>query len=365
MALKRVTMQDIADACSLSRNTVSKVFNDRGAVPETTRRMVLHKAQELGYLQVPDATPQSIASKPSTEAQDNSTTPKPRFQNVALITAHMPSEFHFAIIFLPAFTECLSRAGYTLMMYETTPEELQARKLPSHLSLENTAGILGMELFDRGYVEMLTALGLPLLMVDSFSGASLMPMTHDLILMENLASSVAMTTEMIAHGAKHLGFVGDPNHCCSFQERWQGFNIAMNRAGLSIDRRLSILDSDSQPYNEADWIQSQIKKMPTIPDAIFCANDFLAFRVVTALKSLSLTIPGDVMVSGFDNAPQSPLMEPSLTTVHIPNLQFGRVAADILLNRISHPDRPYSNTYVHTSPVWRNSTARKPENNPA
>ena len=49
MALKRVTMQDIADACGLSRNTVSKVFNGRGSVPEPTKRLVLEKAQALGY----------------------------------------------------------------------------------------------------------------------------------------------------------------------------------------------------------------------------------------------------------------------------------------------------------------------------
>jgi transcriptional regulator with XRE-family HTH domain len=48
MARKRVTMQDIANACGLSRNTVSKIFNGRGAVPEVTRQLVLRKAQELG-----------------------------------------------------------------------------------------------------------------------------------------------------------------------------------------------------------------------------------------------------------------------------------------------------------------------------
>ena len=44
MALKRVTIQDIADACGLSRNTVSKVFNNRGAVPEATRKTVIQTA---------------------------------------------------------------------------------------------------------------------------------------------------------------------------------------------------------------------------------------------------------------------------------------------------------------------------------
>ena len=50
--IKRVTMQDIADACGLSRNTVSKIFNGRGSVPDSTRDFVLAKAQELGYHQL-------------------------------------------------------------------------------------------------------------------------------------------------------------------------------------------------------------------------------------------------------------------------------------------------------------------------
>ena len=51
MAIKRITMQELADACGLSRNTVSKVFNERGTVPEATKQLVLRKAEELGYMQ--------------------------------------------------------------------------------------------------------------------------------------------------------------------------------------------------------------------------------------------------------------------------------------------------------------------------
>ena len=46
-------MQDIADACGLSRNTVSKIFNNRGEVPDATRKLVLEKARQLGYYQFP------------------------------------------------------------------------------------------------------------------------------------------------------------------------------------------------------------------------------------------------------------------------------------------------------------------------
>lgn len=63
MAVHRVTMQEVADACGLSRNTVSKIFNQRGSVPQATQKMVLKKAQELGYIQSPE---QLAAPRPTT-----------------------------------------------------------------------------------------------------------------------------------------------------------------------------------------------------------------------------------------------------------------------------------------------------------
>ena len=63
MAKNRVTLQDIAAACGLSRNTVSKVFNSRGTVPESTRQQVLTKAREMGYegLFVPESNVREAA----------------------------------------------------------------------------------------------------------------------------------------------------------------------------------------------------------------------------------------------------------------------------------------------------------------
>ena len=75
MPNKRVTMQDIADACGLSRNTVSKVFNGRGAVPQATRTMIQKKAEELGYGSPVDTEPAS------SRASDGS---------IALLTHRMP-----------------------------------------------------------------------------------------------------------------------------------------------------------------------------------------------------------------------------------------------------------------------------------
>ena len=48
---ERITIQDIADALGLSRNTVSKAINNTGVLADSTRQRVLQKAIEMGYKQ--------------------------------------------------------------------------------------------------------------------------------------------------------------------------------------------------------------------------------------------------------------------------------------------------------------------------
>ena len=96
-----------------------------------------------------------------------------------------------------------------------------------------------------------------------------------------------------------------------------------------------------------------------MPDALICVNDFIAIRVMTALKQLGVAIPEQIMVTGFDGTAQSAAIEPSLTTVQIPGAEIGRIAAGMLLNRIANPCRPPISVYAKTTPIWRESTNRK------
>ena len=346
MALRRVTIQDIADACGLSRNTVSKVFNERGSVQEPTRQLVLKKAQELGYFQL---------TRKETMQQELP------MKNVALLTRRMPVDYHFGTFFIPAFAAQLSRAGYTLMMYEVSDEEFQQTALPTHINMEQTAAILCIELFDRKYIERLCELGLPILLVDGYCDASTSLMDYDRIMMENLASTMALVDHVISRGARRIGFVGDPDHCSSFHERWIGFRTALSNAGLSLDRKLCILEEDDSPYGSAEWLSARIREMPQLPDALICVNDYIAIHMMTALKQIGLAVPGQIMVASFDGTAQSAVVEPTLTTVQIPGAEIGRIAADVLLNRIENPGAMPISVYVKTTPIWRESTNRKPQ----
>lgn len=349
MALKRVTMQQIADACGLSRNTVSKVFNGRGKVPTATRDIVLSKAQELGYYQY---TANSVAASGHSA-------------NIAVLTQHKLLSHNFGAYFITSFTDQISRSGYTMQMYEVTPEELASKTLPSLFDLEQITGILGIELFDRDYIEMVCSLGKPTVFVDGFARAGKTPIECDFVSMENTASETAIVRQIISAGAKRLGFVGDYEHCNSFYERWFAFRAVLEGAGLPYNPDLCILKEDSILYRSIEWLRGQLDAMPEMPDAFVCANDFLAIQLMGALRQKGFSVPEDVLIAGFDGSPESAIVNPSLTTARIPSTDIGRLAAAMLIERIKTPDFPYRWTYVKTSPVWGDSTSRDSAGRPS
>ena len=341
MTNKRVTMQDIANACGLSRNTVSKAFNGRGHVPAATRALILQKAGELGYGLPQGAQASRLLSSGT---------------SIALLTHNMPEDYHVGTYLVTTFTDQVSRSGYTLKMFEISAEERRQRILPPHFNPEQTAGIVGIELFDPDYLKMICSLGLPTVIIDNppLAGRELMPC--DFVTMENVASVTAIIRRLASLGVRRIGFLGDKEHCGSFYERWVGFQIGLREAGLPLDENLCILAPDDSPYQDTGWLLGRLTAMRRLPEAFVCANDYLAIHLMAALKKKGLSIPRDIMVTGFDGTVQSSLSEPPLSTVQIPSVEIGRLAADILLSRIRSPELPFSWTHVRTTPVWRGST---------
>ena len=66
------------------------------------------------------------------------------------------------------------------------------------------------------------------------------------------------------------------------------------------------------------------------------------------------------MITGFNDVSQSALLEPALTTVHIPGVEIGHIAAEILLARIQNKIQSYAWIHVKTTPIWRDSTRELP-----
>ncbi|MDR1467750.1 MAG: LacI family DNA-binding transcriptional regulator [Spirochaetaceae bacterium] len=342
MVIKRVTMQDIADSLGLSRNTVSKALNGNPAVPASTRNTVIQKAASLGYKNYAPA--------------EQSRTAGDKGGTIAFFASLMPGRNHFGSLFLTGFTERMSSSHYTLSFYILRPEDIAAGREPMNFDREHIAGILCIEMFDAPYCDVICAMNKPVLFADTYVFSARRELRADIIMMENRKSTEVLVADMIHKGARSIGFIGDRWHCQGFAERWEGFNTALVQAGLSADPAQCVLDDNREPYNDSAWMTEKLRAMGNLPRAFICANDILAFSVLEALKTLGKSVPQDVMVAGFDNNRETQLLQPRLSTVHIPSYEMGIAAADIMLRRIERPGFPYTTTYMQTIPQLREST---------
>ena len=105
-------------------------------------------------------------------------------------------------------------------------------------------------------------------------------------------------------------------------------------------------------YNEMRQILSHDPQMPT---AFFADNDIIALSAMRALKEKGYKIPEDISVIGIDDIPMCELMDPPLTTMHVPKHQMGVQAVKRLLEKINSSSREILTIEIRTTLVERHS----------
>lgn len=348
----RVTMQDIADSLGLSRNTVSKAFNNTGVIAESTKDLILRKAAEMGYKNssgsaMPNAFP--IASDK---------------KEIAMLTCYIPGGSHFAVTTIDRIQQNLSSCGYSLTFYRVTHSELTDLRLPGSFSTDKVAAIFCMELFNYEYCEMLCSLPIPILFIDTPVKPGRPPLMADTLFMENQAGIYSFVSQIAEKGKKSVGFVGDMLHCRSFFERAGACITAAAVFGLEPAEKYSIpafppSKIQLQPANYvtyADMLYSALQNLSKLPDAFICANDFIAINLISSLRRMDIRCPDDVLVMGFDDSPESRYHAPAVTTVHIHTQVMGDIASELILNRIADQTREPRTVYVPTELILREST---------
>ncbi|WNS43967.1 LacI family DNA-binding transcriptional regulator [Paenibacillus sp. MMS20-IR301] len=342
MARGKVTIQDIADALGISRNTASKALNGTEGLPEETRSKVIKKAIELKYKQFSLIEPDPVPPKSS--------------RNIALLTENLPNTSHFGSALISGLEKRISAEGYNLSIHIIREIDQKALTLPNNFDVANVDGIICIELFNLAYSQLITSLAVPTIFIDCSAHICYPDFRADILLMENEHSTYQLTSKLIEGGYTTLGFIGDYNHCRSFNERWTGFNRALHEAGIRLNPDQCVLDKDDTFFAGPGWAEEKLTGMAELPSAFVCANDYIAVNFMKSLKNLGYSIPGQLVVCGFDNSPESSIIEPHLTTVHIYSIEMGVKAAEMLLSRIQTPEQPFQVSHIYTAPIIREST---------
>ncbi len=350
----RVTLQDIADALGVSRNTVSKAINNTGLLAEGTREKVLKKAIEMGYKQFSYLN--AVVEQPEAEVPV-----KGAKGEIALLTMGFTGNTSFLSLMLDQFQRKLARMGYGFTMHRVSGEDEERLQLPISFDKEKISGIICIEMLDRGYCSMLCDLGIPILFVDSPVSGLAGALLADVIYPDNNSSIYSFIGEMVRRGKRRIGFIGEYMHCQSFFERYMAYRNAMYLTGVPCREEYCVTGNKEGVKKPGaieyqEYLAECFSKMDALPEVFVCANDYVAFDAIRVFKGMGISVPEDVWICGFDDTMEAQIMTPSLTTVHIHSHVMGDCAAYLLSSRIMEPSLHLRTVHIQTSICYRETT---------
>jgi LacI family transcriptional regulator len=332
-------LEDVARLAGVSTATVSRCFNTPDKVVETTRQKVMRIVDELGYTR--HFGGRALASN--------------RSNTVGAVIPTMENAI-FARG-LQAFQETLAKAGVTMLVassgYDPEQEFQQIRTLVS----QGADGLLliGSARPAETY-HFLRQRNIPHVLTWNNRAE---PHCHT-VGFDNRKAASRMAQRVIEFGHRNICIISanTENNDRAF-DRIEGVREAMKRSGLS-ETDLTIISTSYSLANGGKALQNLMAISPR-PTAVICGNDVLAAGALTKAKQMGLRIPQDISITGFDDIDLAEVVEPQLTTVHVPHRRMGEAAALLLLDILGGKDNCH-NVELDTELILRDSlgVAKRP-----
>ena len=334
---EKVSIQMIADKLDLSRNTVSKVINNKD-VPEQTRTRVINKAIEMGY--------KGFNQMKNTEKN---------MLKLLLLAGKPLSNLDFFISLVRGVENLVTNLNIDFFQY-TVNNNTTFDQLRNYIDNLGIDGVIGIELYDEEFLKRFLTLNKPIVFIDAAFGLKEHQGNFDAIFMESRDPIYKIAKGFIDNGLNRIIYCGDHKHCQGFYERFLGLRDAIAEIPHRMDLTHSLILPDDSPFGDVQWLANKINRLPMLPQAIICANDSIAINVCEAIKMIGLKIPNNIQVVGFDNNVDSNLYSPSITTVSVDKELLGQEALYVLIDRINRPNSPSRMIYFKTEIIYRNST---------
>ncbi|TDL76190.1 substrate-binding domain-containing protein [Peribacillus frigoritolerans] len=335
---KKVTMQDIADRLNISKNSVSQALTGKPGVSEVTRTLVQNTANELGY-DYPNSRKQKLADKKMSS-------------NIALIASDYAFSLKsfFGEIYLSSEKEVRAR-GMNLFIEPIDNESKKNLTLPSVLSNHDIDGILILSHISTEYISKIISTGIPTVLIDHHSPY----LKADSILTNNRFGAFTAVEHLIHLGHLDIAFVGNVDISPSYQERFEGYLLALKKHGIKPNENLML----TNVQENQDEISLFLDNLQDQPSAWFCVNDGLGFLVSSVLQQRGFKIPENVSICSFDNGQLSQILTPKITTMDIDLSYYGKKAVEQLCWRMENKEDPIQEILLPTKLIIRESTSEK------
>lgn len=333
-----VTIKDVAEAAGVSISTVSKVLNGHYSISEKTAERVRGIMREMNYY--PNANAQSFASGSNhTVVLLANLSPNAAFRN-----PHM-----FEII--AGLEEALCRRGYRLILRgaDATSACGIAEEIISRRSADAIAIHVGV--VSHPLAAVLTRLRFPHIVLGAPDFESQVCWIDN----SNTYSGAVAAGYLLSRGYRRLAFIGGRSYDLGSALRLQGVKQGLANGGERLEDQYIWLGESTRA--DGFRMTEGLLNQKQLPDAIICANNYIALGCVDAVLKREMRIPKDMGIMAFDDYPFSQIMEPPLTVVDINVRDMGAQAAKFLTDIIRHPNMQIQ-TYITTSNVIARGSTR-------
>lgn len=335
----KTTIKDVAAAAGVSISTVSKVLNGHYSISTQTAEHVRQVMRDLNYY-------------PSTNAQSFATGANHTVVLLADISPNMAFRNPHLFEILSGLEESLRRRGYRLVLQGT--DETSACGAAGEIIARRSADAIAIHVgvMSHPLSAVLTRLRFPhiVLGMPDFD-SQVCWIDHN-----NIYSGTVAANFLISEGYREIAFIGGKNYDLGSAHRLQGVKQGLANAGFRLEDQ-HIWLGDSTRAEGFRMTDSLLNQRP-LPDAIICANNYIALGCVDAIQRRGMKIPEDIGVMTFDDYPFSQIIEPPLTVVDINVRDMGIQAGRFLVDMIRHPNMQVQ-TYITTSNVIVRQSTRK------
>jgi len=202
---------------------------------------------------------------------------------------------------------------------------------------------------NRRIVRTLEKAQIPIVMLDRCYMPFPERSAHDLVGVDNRRAGFVAAAHLLELGVRRIVFFGEENVACTVDARIAGFLEALRRYGVVPERDPAWRGN---PQDEP-FVRRMLAAMR--PEAVICANDLTAARLMQVLLGFGVRIPEEVRIVGMDDVKYASLLPVPLTTIHQDCSGIGSVAMATMLERLEHPELPVRDVLVPTRLVVRRS----------
>jgi LacI family transcriptional regulator, galactose operon repressor len=328
----RPTMRDVAALAGVGIKTVSRVFNDVPTVaPELVER-VRTAADKLGYR--PNLTAASLRRTGG------------RTNTIGLLLEDVSNPYSSAV---HRSVEDFARAHGALVLAGSLDEDAQReREMARTLIDRRVDGLIVMPAGqDHRYVLIEQQAGTEFVFIDRAPS----PLLADAVVSDNRAAAREAVRHLLKTGRRSVAYFGDDLIIPTAQERFLGFQDALDEAGIEQDSNL--IHHGLRTVEQARDAAHGLFAGTTPLQAVFTSQNLVTIGVVQALHELSLQ--HQIALVGFDDVPLAGAVRPGLTVMAQDPAALGRLAAERLFSRLAGDNSQPKIYTVQTRLVVRGS----------